>query len=120
MTECGSARSSCTRPAGDLLGSPPADGVGHVDVGSVDEREQFAVGVAADQHYALPQRDQPIQDGDGLRPGGVVASDDDAVGIRHLGHRQYGVEGGQHAVHIGQHRDRFDHLATLPGPRLPA
>ena len=71
------------------------------------------VGVAPHEHHPVAKRHQPLQDGGGLGPGRVIAGDDHQVSIRRLRLSQHGLKDRQHAVDVGQNRDRVHHRASF-------
>jgi hypothetical protein len=62
-----------------LAGRPGRDLVGHCDVRAHGQRHQLAVGIAAYPGHAVAEAQKPVQDRDGLRPGGDVSRQDNAV-----------------------------------------
>lgn len=108
----------------DLLGRQLASGPGSHLVRSLDhlaasQGNQFPVGVAPHQDHPIAQRHQPLQDGGGLRPRGVIAGDDHQIRARHLGLGQHAIEDRQDPVDVRQNRDRLHH-PTAPVSHPPA
>lgn len=84
---------------------------------TVDDLDQLAIGIAADQHEPVAKLQQSVEHGDGLRPGGDVAGDHHPVSGRDRGFGEHGLEGRQHTMGVGQHGDGVDHRFSLPlGP----
>lgn len=106
---------------GELGGSPGVDCVNLADGGGLaaGQVDEFAVGVAANQHGPIAQIAQPVQDLHRLRPGGVVAGHDDQVGADHVRLGEHGIQHRQHAVDVGQNRHAADHAATVDASRPP-
>ena len=99
----------------ELGRGPPVDGVGPADGRgfTAGEGDQLPVGVAADQDGAVPEGEKPVEDLHRLRPGGVVAGDDDQVRGCHVGFGENRVQDGQHPVDVGQHHHARDHRLSL-------
>ena len=88
-------------------------------VAAAGDLDQLPVGVAADQHAPVAQPDQPVEDLDGHRAGGVVAGHDDPLGRGDIGLGEHGVKHRQDAVDVGEDRDRRHHDASLHRPSGP-
>jgi len=106
----------------ELRCAPDRQGVvGEADVDPVRHLEQFAVRVSAHQDRSVSQGSEAVEHLGRLRAPGVVAGDDDELGIRDLGLVKDPLQGGEHAVDVGEHRDRRDHVSTMPrSPRQAA
>jgi hypothetical protein len=100
---------------GQLGSRPRGDRVGNVGLPTCGECHEFPVGVASDEDDPVPEPEQPVHDGHGLRPGGQIAGDHDPLGGLHGRFGEGRVKGRKHAVRVGQHGNRADHLLSVPG-----
>ncbi|KJY34612.1 hypothetical protein VR44_11605 [Streptomyces katrae] len=86
----------------ELLGCPGGDRVGDRFALSPAVLEEFAVGVAADPHDAVAEAGQQVEDLGGLRAGGDVAGQHDAIGGAEVWFGEYCFQGRQDSVDVGQ------------------
>jgi hypothetical protein len=96
---------------GELPGCPRRDRVGHVIGLAAGQFDQFPVGVAAHPGDPVAQPEQPVEHLDRLGPGRDVSGEHDAVRAADVRLGQHRLEGGQHAVDVGQDSDTGNHQA---------
>src|SRR5699024_3503561 len=100
----------------ELGGRPRGNRVLDVSVAAAGVRHQLAVGVPAYECDAVAHGGQPVEYGNGLRSGRVVAGHHDVVGRRHGRLGEDRVEDGQDAMDIGQHGNT-PHASNTPEAR---